>query len=243
MNIKKKDCGCKGEERCEKCRKGATHSNVYMKENNYFGMDKYAFKLHDKDHCIHPKPCGCHHNDCECDHHKKHHCDKCKKDDCCECHECCEEPIIIYDCDEKECRKCHKKEVKGLNLCRKKVDFKCFKHCSPISQPCDCIYYNQFTSRANLEFSGLVVVKNTGNTSNGCSMKVCVSDRAGTAVVATVNPGSSVPVFVEGLTSLEIACFQPKDDVPCSVLCVGEIIFDLEYCTIKYVKDDCEEFC
>lgn len=68
-------------------------------------------------------------------------------------------------------------------------------------------------------------------------MKVRVKDCAGTAVVATVSPGSSVPIFVEGLILLDIACFQAGSEPHCTVGCSGEVIFDLEYCTIKYVID------
>ncbi|MFI8684562.1 S-Ena type endospore appendage [Rossellomorea sp. NPDC077527] len=126
-------------------------------------------------------------------------------------------------------------EIKGLDLCKKKEEMKCFKHCAPISQPCDCQSYNHFTSRANLEFSGLIVVKNTGNPTSGCAMEVCVTDGCGSDLVAIVTPGSSVPVFVEGLISLDIACGKERCKQPGPGTCTGEIIFDLEYCITTYV--------
>ncbi|MCH6267741.1 MULTISPECIES: S-Ena type endospore appendage [Neobacillus] len=122
-------------------------------------------------------------------------------------------------------------KVKGFNLCRRRNELRCFKQCEPISQPCDGLFYNYFTSRTNFEFSGLVVVTNTGNPTSGCSMQVRVTDRAGTAaVVATVSPGASVPIFVEGLTSLDIACVPNPIELPVPSICSGEIRFDLEYC-------------
>lgn len=124
--------------------------------------------------------------------------------------------------------------VKGFNLCKKRNELRCFKQCQPISQPCDEVFYNYFTSRTNFEFSGLVVVTNTGNPTSGCSMEVRVSDRAGMEmVVATVNPGASIPIFVEGLISLDIACIPNDPELPVPATCSGEIIFDLEYCATK----------
>lgn len=123
--------------------------------------------------------------------------------------------------------------IKGFNLCRKRNELRCFKHCEPISQPCDTLFYNYFTSRTNFEFSGLVVVTNTGNPTSGCSMQVRVTDRAGTAVVATVSAGASVPIFVEGLISLDIACLPNAVELPVPATCSGEVIFDLEYCATK----------
>ncbi|MCA1060166.1 hypothetical protein LCL96_14605 [Rossellomorea aquimaris] len=74
-------------------------------------------------------------------------------------------------------------------------------------------------------------------------MKVCVTDRCGPEFVATVNPGSSVPIFVEGLISLDISCFKNVTDLAGAGICNGEVIFDLEYCTTTYIamphKDDC----
>ncbi|XEE12623.1 S-Ena type endospore appendage [Sporosarcina pasteurii] len=104
-----------------------------------------------------------------------------------------------------------------------------------MSQPCDCRYYNHFTSRLNLDFSGLVVVKNTGKPACGCSMKVRVTDIAGTSLVATVSPGASVPIFVECLRSLDIACFKHGAETPVTETCSGEVIFDLEYCITRSI--------
>lgn len=220
--------------------------------------DKQKCKWDDdceKDNC----KCGHKKHKCNCHHPDK---DNCKWDDCeikiCRgeyyqehdsiCEDCevligecdfCE--IMQCDCDERHgdiCKiehKCCKEEVKGLDLCRKKEELRCFKHCGPVSQPCDSIFYNHFTSRANLSFSGLIVVKNTGNLTNGCSMEVRVTDRAGTSTVAIVSPGASVPIFVECLSSLDIACFQNVSEPPVPATCSGEVIFDLEYCTTRYV--------
>lgn len=124
--------------------------------------------------------------------------------------------------------------VKGFNLCKKRNELRCFKHCEPISQPCDTSFYNYFTSRTNAEFSGLIVVTNTRTTS-GCSMQVQVTDRLGTTLVATVNPGASVPIFVEALISLDIACV-PNAAPAVPATCEGEIIFDLEYCASKLCR-------
>lgn len=154
---------------------------------------------------------------------------------------------ISKDCDHKK-EKCHPEKeecphekekcsdsVKGYNLCGKKIELRCFKHCEPISQPCDESFYNYFTSRTNFEFSGLIVITNTGNPTSGCSMQVGVTDRVGTAIVATVSPGASVPIFVEGITSLDIACFDTVSPPPLPSICSGEIIFDLEYCTSRAI--------
>ncbi|MBO9128087.1 S-Ena type endospore appendage [Bacillus sp. 165] len=160
----------------------------------------------------------------KCDkHHKKHECD------------CCEIQVKVCKCDEEP--KCDKPiEVKGLNLCHKK-EVKCFKHCSPISQPCNCQFFNHFTSRADIEFSGLIVVKNTGIAACGCYMLVRVTDSKGESVVATVTPESSVPIFVDCLTSLDISCFKHADKSPCTTTCKGEIIFDLEYWAVQCITD------
>ena len=125
--------------------------------------------------------------------------------------------------------------VKGYNLCKKRNELRCFKQCQPISQPCDGTAFNYFTSRTNFEFSGLVVVTNTGNPTSGCSIEVYVTDRAGNGsdLVATVSPGASVPVFVEGLISLDIICIPNETELPVPAACSGEIIFDLEYCATK----------
>lgn len=123
--------------------------------------------------------------------------------------------------------------VKGFNLCKQRNELRCFKHCEPISQPCDALFYNYFTSRTNFEFSGLVVIKNTGNPTSGCSMQIRVTDRAGTAIVATVSAGASVPIYVEGLTSLDIACLPNEPELPVPATCSGEVIFDLEYCATR----------
>jgi len=217
---------------------------VYIKENKYVDMDKYIIKLHDDHHYF----CKKHNNDDHCEYEYNNKAttnfDNFQQDDHCSCNnhdDCCEEHILVCEHVEKDGCKCN--NVKGLNLCEKEVEVKYFKHCSPISQPCDCIYYNHFISRTNLEFNGLFVVKNTGNSSKGCLMKVCVTDKNGTAVVAIVNPGSSVPIFVEGLMSVEIACLMQKENMSCPLLCVGEIIFDLEYCSSKYVETRCEDSC
>jgi hypothetical protein len=203
------------------------------------------------------RKCKCHHcekKSCKCEHCDEHKCKceyemhECKWDDCvvnhCEC-DFCEIKLCEYDfMDEDSCEYVHKPcpdEVKGYDLCRKKEELKCFKHCGPISQPCDSIFYNHFTSRANMDFSGLIVVKNTGNPNSGCAMKVCVTDRAGTSIVAIVNPGASVPIFVEGLITLEIACFRNESENPATTLCCGEVIFDLEYCTTRYVSHHHDE--
>ncbi len=142
----------------------------------------------------------------------------------------------------------HEKEscpdrVKGFNLCKKRNELRCFKQCQPISQPCNTggdddpiTYYNYFISRTNFEFSGLVVVTNSGNPTSGCTMRVRVTDRAGggaSQVVATVSPGASVPIFVEGLISLDIACVSAETELPVPTTCSGEVIFDLEYCATK----------
>ncbi|MFI8684560.1 S-Ena type endospore appendage [Rossellomorea sp. NPDC077527] len=141
----------------------------------------------------------------------------------------------------------HEKEscpdrVKGFNLCKKRNELRCFKQCQPISQPCSSAsadplpYFNYFTSRTNFEFSGLVVVTNSGNPTSGCSMRVRVTDRAGggsSQVVANVSPGASVPIFVEGLISLDIACISADSELPVPTTCSGEVIFDLEYCATK----------
>lgn len=121
--------------------------------------------------------------------------------------------------------------VKGFNLCRKIKEARCFKHCEPISQPCNGELFNYFTSRTNYEFSGLIVVSNTRNAPGACPMTVSVTDRTGTEEVATINPGASVPIFVEGLVSLDISCGE-ETTTPTST-CDGEIIFDLEYCATK----------
>ncbi|MCA1060164.1 hypothetical protein LCL96_14595 [Rossellomorea aquimaris] len=127
--------------------------------------------------------------------------------------------------------------VKGYNLCKKRNELRCFKQCQPISQPCSDAtapeYFNYFTSRTNFEFSGLVVVSNTGNPTSGCSMLVRVTDRVGTNTVAEVNPGASIPIFVEGLIALEIACVEGDVVLPVPATCSGEIIFDLEYCATR----------
>ncbi|GEN53681.1 S-Ena type endospore appendage [Halobacillus faecis] len=126
-------------------------------------------------------------------------------------------------------------KVKGFNLCNKRNELRCFKQCQPISQPCgttdaELEFFNYFTNRTNFNFSGLVVVKNTG----GCSMVVEVTDRVGMgSEVATVNPGASIPIFVEGLVSLDIACNPSEEELLVSPTCDGEIIFDLEYCATK----------
>lgn len=144
-----------------------------------------------------------------------------------------------WDSDDMHKKQCdHEKKscadnVKGFNLCRRRNELRCFKHCEPISQPCDTLFYNYFTSRTNFEFSGLIVVTNTGNPTSGCSMQVRVTDRAGTAVVATVSPGASVPLFVEGITSLDIACVPNTVELLVPAICSGEVIFDLEYCASK----------
>jgi hypothetical protein len=123
--------------------------------------------------------------------------------------------------------------VTGFNLCRKINELRCFKHCEPVSQPCNETAYNYFTSRTNFDFSGLIVVSNTGNPPSGCAMEVIVTDRAGVSNPIIVNPGASVPIFVEGLISLTIACIPGVEVLPITPTCSGEIIFDLEYCATK----------
>ncbi|MFG6495664.1 hypothetical protein P8610_09920 [Fictibacillus sp. UD] len=138
---------------------------------------------------------------------------------------------IICKCKEIK-NKGHKHcpdKIKGFDLCKKKKELKCFKHCSPISQPCDEIFYNQFTSRADMDFSGLIVVVNSGNITNGCSMEVQVTDSAGTSTVAVINPGASVPIFTDSLISLDIKCFKNESENPLPGTCSGEIKYDLEY--------------
>ncbi|WML53364.1 DUF3992 domain-containing protein [Neobacillus sp. PS3-12] len=136
---------------------------------------------------------------------------------------------------EHEKNPCHN-PVKGFNLCRRRQELRCFKHCEPISQPCDSNFQPYFSSRTNIEFSGLIVVTNTGNPTSGCSMSVRITDRLSPAgaVVATVNPGASIPIFVEGITLLEIACI-PNPTEPAAALstCSGEIVFDLDYCASR----------
>lgn len=171
------------------------------------------------------KHCGCKdHEQCTCRKKMRDH-DYFKMD-----HHCKNEKPKKNWCDEKD--HCPDR-VKGFNLCRKLNELRCFKHCEPISQPCDELFYNYFTSRTNFEFSGLVVVTNTGNPTSGCSMQIRVTDRAGTAIVATVSAGASVPIFVEGLISLDIACFPNEPELPVPATCSGEVIFDLEYCATK----------
>ena len=194
---------------------------------------------------------------CKCVDCEKHKCkcEDCGKDKCkcvdCEKHKCkwdgCEEfngdsnifEMMLGESDDipkDNCNDDHKlcpEEIKGFDFCRKEEELRCFKHCGPISQPCDCNYYNHFTSRSNLDFSGLIVIKNTGNSASGCSMEVRVTDIAGSAIVATVSPGASVPIFVECLRSLDIACFKNES---VTETCSGEVIFDLEYCTTRYVS-------
>lgn len=144
-------------------------------------------------------------------------------------HEKCEMPKKHWHEEKDFCPD----RVKGFNLCKKRNELRCFKHCQPISQPCDETPYSYFRSRTNFEFSGLVVVTNTVTASN-CTMDVLVTDRAGTEQVATLNPGASFPIFVEGLINLQIRCNTPE--TPPAVaedICSGEIIFDLEYCASK----------
>lgn len=210
MSSKRKSCDCEGSSSCEKCKK-KEKTRVYMNEYGNVGMEKFVLKLNEP--CVQNCYCG--------------------KEECI----CCEDLCFNRGCGCVEKCTCGKK--KGMEMCKKKFDYKCFKHCAPISQVCDGCFYNHFTNRANLGFGGLVVVKNTGNPSTGCMMKVCVRDSCGTEVVAKIHPGSSVPVFVEGLTLLEIACYQQKDECSCSGICTGEVIFDLEYCTVKYIEDHC----
>ena len=232
------DCQCQKKHKC--------HDEVCVRE-------KCTCEHHTKVTCTccrcvkHQSPCStCEKEICICEHVEKHECrvEECK----CEC-DGCKRHTIIPDCEDLYEDKCEVRpkhcpeEIKGFDFCRKKEEMKCFKHCAPISQPCDCHSYNHFTSRANLEFSGLVVVKNTGNPTSGCSMKVCVTDRCGTELVATVNPGSSVPIFVDGLISLDISCFKNVSDVPGTGICTGEVIFDMEYCTIKYIAHPHQDEC
>lgn len=170
-------------------------------------------------------------NDCNCN--KECTC-KIKKEDHSKMfhhkHEKCETSTKSCHEDREHCPD----RVKGFNLCKKRNELRCFKQCQPISQPCDSLFYNYFTSRTNFEFSGLIVVSNTGNPTSGCSMLVRVTDRAGTAqVVATVSPGASVPIFVEGLISLDIACVPNDPELPLPSTCSGEVLFDLEYCATK----------
>lgn len=218
--------------------KGFKHCDLYKEINDPSkvlthrveapGLTQRVFKYHDKG---------------KCDSHNNHTCDEECEDDMCERYNCCgcEECNECEKCCRESCEPPHHKEcpkkIKGFDFCRKKEDIKCFKHCAPISQPCDFCKYNYFTSRANLDFSGLVVVKNTSNLTTGCSMKVCVTDKCGTDGVATVNPGSSVSIFVEELTSLDIICLSHCQEQASTGPCVGEVIFDLEYCTIKYMSN------
>ncbi|WP_146815599.1 S-Ena type endospore appendage [Halobacillus faecis] len=210
---KKDSYGYKGFKQCDICQKKNDPSRVFTNRVEADGISQRVFKFHDKEDCDHD-----------------YYDDECESEEFCGCY----------------CEPCHKPcpdKVKGFDFCKKKEEIKCFKHCAPISQPCDCCKYNYFTSRANLDFSGLIVVKNTSNLTSNCSMKVCLTDSCGTAGVATVNPGSSVSLFVEGLSSLDISCFKHASETTDKGLCVGEVIFDLEYCTIQYTSDhDCSDF-
>lgn len=158
--------------------------------------------------------CG-HKGDCKCKENHGHHHYKADKK--------------YWNEDKEQCPD----RVKGFNLCKKLNELRCFKQCQPISQPCDGSFYNYFTSRTNYEFSGLVVITNTGNPTSGCSMRIIVVDRAGTSEEIVVNAGASFPVFVEGLTSLFVACDPNNPPNVNLATCSGEIIFDLEYCATK----------
>ncbi|MFC4799711.1 MULTISPECIES: S-Ena type endospore appendage [Neobacillus] len=201
-----KNCDCKEKEccTCKKSYRGYSREPI-KKHHHYEACEIQKNCEREKEKCHHEKE-HCDHKKEKC-HHKKEHCDH-----------------------EKE--KCPD-TVKGFNLCRRRNELRCFKQCEPVSQPCDNKYYNYFTSRTNFEFNGLVVVTNTGNPTSGCSMKVSVSDRVGSDVVATVSPGASVPIFVEGLTMLDIKCVPNELELPVPPICSGEIIFDLEYCASR----------
>lgn len=171
--------------------------------------------------------CGCM-EECSCTNIKEDHCymKHHKRDKC----EIPNQRFFDEKCPDR---------VKGFNLCKKRNELRCFKQCQPISQPCittDPVaadFVNYFKNRTNFEFSGLVVVSNTGNPTSGCSMRIRVTDRAGTNVVATVYPGASIPIFVEGLVSIDIVCVSTETDPVVPATCSGEVIFDLEYCATK----------
>ncbi|QPC48267.1 S-Ena type endospore appendage [Mangrovibacillus cuniculi] len=135
-------------------------------------------------------------------------------------------------------------KVKGYNLCKKRNELRCFKQCQPISQPCGteetAESFNYFSNRTNYDFSGLIVVTNTGNAATGCTIEVQVIDRlsangGGTANIE-VSPEASVPIFVEGLVSLDIRCISSATTTPIPATCSGEILFDLEYCATKLCR-------